>query len=237
MASSRQHLNGTTCWSVYCMILISCVATVTPLFLFASMAGVVIFIRVDDVLVLITADVIETLCARILSRFKGRSEGEIGHVLGMEILGDRKARSMTIKHRKKISDLLSANSMQGCRTSPTPLVLKEKMKRMNEAPSQEPATVSEHKRYMNVVGGIHYVAVPTRPDIAFAAHSLARHMAASAKVHWLAAQHVMRYLQKTVNLGLKFSAGEGNSVVEAYSDANFANVLSLQSVSGNMLLM
>ena len=47
----------------------------------------------------------------------------------------------------------------------------------------------------------------------------------------------MRYLQKTVNLGLQFSAGEGNSVVEAYSDANFANVLSLQSVSGNMLLM
>ena len=59
------------------------------------------------------------------------------------------------------------------------------------------------------------MAVVTRPDIAFAAHSLAKHMAASAKVHLLAAQHVMRYLQKTVNLGLQFSAGEGNSVVVA----------------------
>ena len=68
---------------------------------------------------------------------------------------------------------------------------------------------------MKVVGGIQYVAVVTRPDIAFAAHSLARHMAASAKVHWLAAQHIMRYLQKTANLNLQFSAGEGNSVVEA----------------------
>ena len=77
----------------------------------------------------------------------------------------------------------------------------------------------------------------TRPDIAFAAHSLARHRAASAKVHWLAAQHVMRCLQKTVNLGLQFSAGEGNSVVEAYSDADFANALSLKSVFGNMLMM
>ena len=47
----------------------------------------------------------------------------------------------------------------------------------------------------------------------------------------------MRYLQKTVNLGLQFSAGEGNSVVEAYSDAGFANALSLKSVSGNMLMM
>ena len=41
---------------------------------------------------------------------------------------------------------------------------------------------------------------------------------------------------KDFNLGLQFSAGEGNSVVEAYSDADFANALSLKSVSGNMLM-
>ena len=114
---------------------------------------------------------------------------------------------------------------------------KENLEITKEDPSQEPATVSEHKRYMKVVRGIQYIAVVTRPDIAFAAQSLARHMAASAKVHWLAAQHVMRYPQKTVNLGLQFSAGEGNSVAEAYSDADFANALSLKSVSGNMLMM
>ena len=142
---------------------------------------------------------------------------------------------MTITHCKKISDLLAANSMQGCRTSSTPLVPKEKS--MKEDPSQEPATVSEHKKYMKVVGGIQYTAVVTRPDIAFAAHSLARHMAASAHVHWLGAQHVMRYMQKTVNSGLQFSVCEGKSVVEAYSDASFANALSLKSVSSNMLMM
>ena len=63
------------------------------------------------------------------------------------------------------------------------------------------------------------------------------YIAASAKVHWLAAQNVMRFLQKTVNLGLQFSTAEGNSVVEAYSNADFANALSPKSVSGNMLTM
>ena len=164
----------------------------------------------------------ETLYAQILSRFKGRSEGEIGHVLGMEVLRDRKARIMTITHRKNISDPMSANSMQGCRTCPTPLVPKGKLKSMKEKPSQEPATVSEHQRYTKVVGGIQYIPVVPWPYIASAAHSLARPMAASAKVHWLAAQHVMRYLQKTVNLGLPFSVWEGHDVVEAYSDADFA---------------
>ena len=102
---------------------------------------------------------------------------------------------------------------------------KEKFKNIKDDRSQEPATVCEHKRYMKVVGGIQYIAVVTRPDIACAAHSLARRMAGSAKVHWLAAQHDMRYMQKTVNLGLQFSAGEGNRVVEAYSDADFANAV------------
>ena len=81
------------------------------------------------------------------------------------------------------------------------------------------------------------MAVVTRPYIAFAADSLARHTGAWGKVHGLAAQHFMRYLQQTVNLGLHFYVCEGNCVVEAYSDTAFANALSLKRVSGNIFMM
>ena len=47
----------------------------------------------------------------------------------------------------------------------------------------------------------------------------------------------MRYLQKTVNLGLQFSASKGYSGAEAYSDADFGNALSLKTVLGNMPMM
>ena len=47
----------------------------------------------------------------------------------------------------------------------------------------------------------------------------------------------MRYLKKAVNLGLQLSSCEGNSVVEAYSDADFANALRMKRVSGKMLMM
>ena len=40
MASSRQHVNGTRCWSVCCMTLTVYVATMTLPCSFASMAGV-----------------------------------------------------------------------------------------------------------------------------------------------------------------------------------------------------
>ena len=200
----------------------------------------IIFIWVDDLLIFTTQEVTKPLCDRIQARFKGRYEseiGEIGKVLGMEIMRDRPSRNMTISDRMKIKDLLDSNGMKGCRTSATPLVPKEKLKSLKEDPSQEPATVSEHQTYMKVVGNIQYIACVTRPDLDFAAHSLARRMSASSKQQWLAAQHVMRYLQKTVNLGLQFSASKGYSVAEAYLDADFANALSLKSVSGNLLMM
>ena len=136
----------------------------------------IIFIWVDDLLIFTTQDVMKPLCDQILARFKGRSEGEIGDigkVLGMEIMRDRPSRTMTISHRMKIKDLLDSNGMKGCRTSPTPLVPKEKLKSLKEDPSQEPATVSEHQTYMKVVGSIQYIACVTRPDLDFAAHSLA----------------------------------------------------------------
>ena len=113
----------------------------------------IIFIWVDDLLIFTTHDVMKPLCDQILARFKGRSEGEIGEIgkvlgmhLHMEIMRDRPSRTMTISHRMKIKDLLDSNGMKGCRTSPTPLVPREKPKSLKEDSSQEPATGSEKNR-------------------------------------------------------------------------------------------
>ena len=142
----------------------------------------IIFIWVDDLLIFTTHEVMKPLCDQILARFKGRSEGEIGEigkVLGMKIMRDRPSRNHYYLTQDEIKDLLDSNGMKGCRTSPTPLVPKEKLKILKEDSSQEPATISEHQTYMKDVGSIQYIACVTRPDLAFAAHSLARHMSAT----------------------------------------------------------
>ena len=108
---------------------------------------------------------------------------------------------------------------------------------LSEDPSQERATVSEHKRFMRAVGSILYIAVVMRPDLAFVAHVLARHTAGSAKKHWLAFQHVMRYLQCTSDIGLTFNGSGGEDVVDVFSDADFANSAGMKSVSGIVVWM
>ena len=94
--------------------------------------------------------------------------------------------------------------------------------RLSEDPSVERATVSEHKRFMHAVCSIQYISEVMRPDLAFAAHLLARHMAGSAKKHGLAIQHVMRYLQSTIDVCLTFNGSGNEAVVDVFSDADFA---------------
>ena len=48
--------------------------------------------------------------------------------------------------------------MSGCRCSPTPLVPREKIMSLSEDPTQEKASVSDHKRFMKAVGSIQYIA-------------------------------------------------------------------------------
>ena len=102
---------------------------------------------------------------------------------------------------------------------------------------KEKASVSDHKRFMKAVGSIQYTAAVKRPDIAYAAHTLARHMAVSATKQWLAVRHVMRCLQSTIDVALTSNGSGNESVVYVYSDADFSNGVSLMSVSGMVLRM
>lgn len=49
-----------------------------------------------------------------------------------------------------------------------------------------------------------YLAVGTRPDIAFAVSNLSQFLTNPSLEHWKAAKRVLRYLQGTVELGIVY---------------------------------
>ena len=122
--------------------------------------------------------------------------------------------------------------MTDCRPSPTPLVPRQQLRSVKNHPDLEVASKAEHARFMSAVGGIQYIAVVTRPDLSYACNALAKHMGCSLKEHWAAVQHVLRYLQSTKDLGIVFQGSNKSCLLEAYSDADFANDSSLKSISG-----
>ncbi|XP_062074786.1 secreted RxLR effector protein 161-like [Humulus lupulus] len=76
--------------------------------------------------------------------------------------------------------------------------------------------------YSNAVGSIMYLMVCTRPDLAYAISVLSKYMANPGKEHWEAMKWVFRYLLGSTETGLKFTKKLNCTLIEGYSDADYA---------------
>lgn len=76
-------------------------------------------------------------------------------------------------------------------------------------------------KYLSVIGSLSYLAVGTRPDIAFSVNFLARFSACPQKEHWTALKNLLRYLSSTWQDGIWFRFGDVNSKLDVYCDANW----------------
>lgn len=61
-----------------------------------------------------------------------------------------------------------------------------------------------NKKYQNVIRGLLYVAVNTRPDIAAVVSILSQRITNPSRKDWTEIKRVLKYLKGTVNHKLKF---------------------------------
>ena len=59
--------------------------------------------------------------------------------------------------------------------------------------------------YRQMITSLMYLT-NTRPNICFAVNTLSQFMVDPRRVHWIAAKHVLRYLKRTVEYGLRYSS-------------------------------
>ena len=93
--------------------------------------------------------------------------------------------------------------------------------------SQCPKTEEEREYmskvpYSNAVGSLMYAMVCTRPDISHAVGTVSRYMHNPGKEHWQAVKWILRYIQKTLDVGLIFEKDDmvGQQVV-GYCDSDY----------------
>ena len=132
--------------------------------------------------------------------FKLRDLGPTTQLLGMEIHRDRPNRRLCLFQSQHIANLLQEHGLQDCKPVSTPLNPGSRLS--TSMSSQNAAEASEMCQcpYISVVGSLMYLAVTTRPDIAYAAGVLARFNSNPGSAHWQAAKHVLRYLKGTIVL-------------------------------------
>ena len=96
------------------------------------------------------------------------------------------------------------------------------------------------KSFPSLIGSLMYLAVATRPDIAYAVYRLGSFMSNPNMSHWTAAKCILRYLSGTKDYGITYRADKpesGENHFKGYSDASYANNEDLTSVSGYVFLM
>ncbi|XP_031249851.1 secreted RxLR effector protein 161-like [Pistacia vera] len=85
-----------------------------------------------------------------------------------------------------------------------------KMIKMNDIP------------YSNVIGSIMYAMISIGPDLSFAISLLSRFMSSPGSEHWTARKWVLRYINSSLNVGLKYC--KNNIVLDlvGFVDSDFA---------------
>jgi hypothetical protein len=157
-------------------------------------------------------------------------------VLGIEITRDRKNRLMHLSQKQYIVNKLEEFNMANCKPVGT-------LPSHNLSSQYSPTTPEEKEEmnaipYINAVGSLMYLAIMTRPDIAYAVGVLARFNSNPGIKHWNAVKHVFRYLKGTMDLKLEYDPGEnvGKERFLTYCDADHGgDVNRRKSTTGYMV--
>jgi transposase InsO family protein len=193
-------------------------------------SGVVLLLYVDDLLLTGTGNstVITAAVAELARRFSVKNLGAVQWFLGMSVSVEPGC--VVVHQDAYVRILLERFGMLNCNGSATPAAVGA------GGEEGEQLATSEALRYRSLVGGLLYVAVNTRPDIAHTVMSLARHVQAPARAHWQRALKVLRYLKSNTG-GLVFTQ-RSSATLDAFADASFATDSATgRSTTGFVLLL
>lgn len=171
---------------------------------------------------------IETIKSDLHKAFTIKDLGNLKYFLGVEVFRDHTG--IRLNQRKYILDLLKDTNMLDCNVAEFPL-----SKGLQLSLEDKP-NLPDPEIYRRLVGKLLYLNL-TRPDISYSVQQLSQFLSAPAQSHIAAAQHVLRYLKGTLNVGLFYKA-DNSLELTAYCDADWGTCrFSARSLSGYAIFL
>ena len=180
-------------------------------------------IYVDDIIILCkNVDYIAEIKAKFCARFDMTDEGEMEHFLNVRVT--RTVDSLTMDQSVYTQKVLDKHKhLVGTKTrkAPLPADAADRLRAsITEVRSAEEQEELDNFPYRNLLGAVLYLAMNTRPDIAYAVGVLSRHGTKPTLLSCSLMIYLLQYLSNTVEKGIRFSADSFD--MHIFTDADWA---------------
>ena len=192
---------------------------------------IVIALYVDDLLIASSSrDMLNELKAEFSRRFEMKDCGKARVCLGLEIVRDSPRGLLHLNQTRYAEKVLERFGMENSSPAATPMQAQISI-------SDTETEAIDSTLYRKAIGSLMYLAVGTRPDIAFAVGRLAQFVETPTKSLWVAVKRVLRYISGTRSLGVLYRASKPLSPV-GYSDSDWGGcTINRKSTSGYVFMM
>ncbi|CAN0920234.1 Retrovirus-related Pol polyprotein from transposon TNT 1-94 [Linum grandiflorum] len=176
----------------------------------------ILCLYVDDLIYTGTnQQIIEEFKRAMMSEFEMTDLGLMKYFLGIQV--KQKPGDIFISQEKYTEDMMKRFHMATCKPIATPMALNEKLQQ------DDGVKKVDGKIYRSLVGSLIYLT-HTRPDICHSVSLISRFMNEPSKLHFAAAKRILRYLQGTKQMGLRYKKEEGSKLT-GYTDSDWAGSL------------
>ncbi|KAA0052272.1 gag/pol protein [Cucumis melo var. makuwa] len=155
----------------------------------------------------------------LATQFQMKDLENAQYVLGIEIVRNRKNKTLAMSQTSYIDKMLSRYKMQNSKKSLLPYRYG-----IHLSKEQCPKTPQEVKDMSNIpyasaVGSLMYAMLCTRPDICYSVGIVSRYQSNPGSDHWTAVKNILKYLRRTKDYMLVY--GSKDLILTRYTDSDF----------------
>jgi len=200
--------------------------------LFTYLRGTIrldVLVYVDDLIISgNNSTAITSFKAYLSSCFHMKDLGILKYFLGVEVA--RNADGIFLSQRKYALDIITDTGLLGAKPANVPLPPNHSLALADGDPLPDPES------YRRLVGHLIYLSF-TRPDLAYAVHTLAQFMHIPRIAHWAAALGVVRYLKGSSGQGILLRS-QCDLSLSAWCDSDWASCpLTQRSLTGWLVFL
>jgi hypothetical protein len=196
--------------------------------------NMLLYVYVDDMIAAardtkLLVDFLQYIQAKFVAKDLGFPKRVLG--LEIEIQSGANGKKQILLHQQRYCEaILSRFGGDDDTIRSTPM---EKILTADECEGRE-LNPSETKLYQRIVGSILYLAVCSRPDLAYSSSVLGRFSAVPRLGHFEAAQRVLQYIRGTRNLGILIT-GDSDDDLNAFADSDHCSETDRLSRNGYVI--